>query len=779
MAIEIERHLLEELLQLTQIVIFACAALMASCAALIVVSLLLRLRTSGRRLHGKLYAITAPAASGASEQLFLSLHGLIRPARERLLSGQPWISLEIVGRASQVHFQIWVPSAEKALLESVLRASYPGLELVPVEEPRPSARHRGVAHARLARGDLLPLRSAVEGEPLSTVLWTLARARAGEEITLQLLVRPKPSSWQVRAQREAERLREGRRGWIAILPGVPAQVTPSQADRDRAKAIEEKASGVGFDCVLRVAAAADQPGVVREYVRSMTVALGPYTGANSFELGGVSFRRRPCDAFEERRFPAQGHFILSARELAALWHLPSDAPPHLEVIRSPKLRPPEGASRGDRLLGLSTWADERRPIGLSIPDSRLHLHLLGPTGTGKTTAMLNLAVQDVAAGRGVGVLDPKGDLVRGVLERLPRERVDDVVLISPEESDFTVGINPLELSARDDVDLVAENTLTIFKRIYERFWGMRTDDILKAALRTLLRGPDSTLAHIPLLLTDAEFRREATRGLGDVGLASFWRWFEQLSDSQCLEAIGPVLNKLNDFLVRPRLRRLLCQPRSTVDLRDVVGSGKILLADLSVGLWGESAAELVGSFLVAKLWQAVLARAAMAEDARRDFFLYLDEFQHFRGIGGPFADALAQARSLRLSLTIANQHLGQLSRDLREAIGSNARSRAVFQCGQDDAAYLAREFAPLDAGALMSLSRFEMAVRLSIGGETSRPFTLRTNQPVAVADRDTAAVVRAASLERYGRAVEVVDRELQAALTPKAEPPGWNDPRES
>jgi hypothetical protein len=552
----------------------------------------------------------------------------------------------------------------------------------------------------------------------------------------------------------------------SLLPAIDRDPKPMQFELARAKAIEEKAAASGFECVLRAGVATERRERAHELMRSVGASLRLFDGLNGFRLERIRFGAREKKIADQRRFPLGGSFILTTRELAALWHLPKESVPYFEVSHSATIVPPASASRGDRVLGLSARADGGRPIGLSIADSRLHLHLLGPTGTGKTTAMLNLAVQDVAAGRGVGVLDPKGDLVRGVLERIPRARFGDVVLISPEDNDFSVGINPLELNAENDLDLVAENALTIFKRIYERFWGMRTDDVLKAALRTLLRRPNSTLAHIPLLLTDPGFRQEATTSLDDLGLTSFWRWYEQLSDSQRVEAIGPVLNKLNDFLMRPRLRRLLCQPGSSVDLRDVVDSGKILLADLSIGRWGESAAELVGSFLVAKIWQALLARAAIAETERRDFFLYLDEFQHFRGIGGPFADALAEARSLRLSLTIANQHLGQLPRELREAVGSNARSRGVFQCGQDDASYLAREFTPLDGNALMSLRRFEMAARLSIGGETSGTFTLRTLPPAEVSDLRIAAVVRAASLERYGRRVDLIDRELGELLAP-------------
>lgn len=716
--------------------------------------------------NGELFSVAACGGGTFPEQFAVSLHELLRLPVRRPFDQVARVSLEIAARASEIYFQIWLPKGERHFVEPQLRAVYHSLELTPTNGGACGASSFGIAEVRLARGNHLPIGTTFNSEPLAGLLWALARVPAEDEVTLQLLVRPKLSRWQGRLLGEAQRLRDGRRGWEALLPGTPAKVTPSHFEKARATALEEKASSEGFDCVLRIAAAADSTARVHDYVRTVVASLAPYAAANRFQVRSVRFDARSRGRFERREFAVSGSFILTARELAALWHLPSEAPPQLQVARSPKLPAPAQAQQTERVLGLSTWADEGIPIGLSLADSLLHLHLLGPTGTGKTTAMLNLAVQDVGAGRGVGVLDPKGDLVRGVLARIPRSRIEDVVLISPDESDFSVGINPLELAQGDDPDLVAENTLTIFKRIYQRYWGMRTDDVLKAALQTLLRQGNATLAHIPLLLIDDEFRSLATIDIDDVGLSSFWLWYEQLSDSQRLEATGPVLNKLRDFLMRPRLRRLLCQARSTVDLRQIIDSGKILLADLSIGQWGESAAELVGSFLVAKLWQAALARNAEAEDERQHFFLFLDEFQHFQAVDGPFADALAEARSLRLSLTIANQHLGQLPRELREAIGSNARSRAVFQCGQDDASYLAREFAPLDAGALMSLRKFEMAARLAIGGETSRTFTLRTVPLSEVVDQAVAAEVRAASVRRYGRRVDLIDQELKERLAP-------------
>jgi len=744
------------LLRAIDIAVLVAGAVLLFALLLVAVDLRSRLR----RFGGQLFEVSAPAASGAPEQFFAGLHGLLRSPLRRMVEGQSCVSLEIVSSGGQVRFRVWIPHRDEVLVKALLRAAYPGVEFRAVTEQW-TDRATAFAQVRLARSDLLPIRSAFQGEALSSLFSTLAHAGA-DELALQLLVRPKSSRWQQAASRHAQGLREGRRGRARL--GHSARLRPTQAERDRARAIEEKARGLGFECVLRVAVKGRRREAVSDILRAIAAGLRPFAEANSFVLRPVFGARGFMQLYRRRQFAVFGSFVLTARELAQLWHLPTEALAHLQVIRSPELAPPPGASAGARVLGISLWDDERIPVGLSVADSRHHLHLLGSSGTGKTTAMLNLAAQDIAAGRGVGVLDPKGDLVRGLLARIPPARVGDVVLISPDETDVSVGINPLELWPGDDRDLVADNTLTIFKRIYERYWGPRTDDVLRSVLLTLLRRSDSTLAHIPLLLTDPDFRERTLQGVRDpLGLDGFWAWFHTLGEARRAEAIGPVLNKLRDFLVRPRLRRLLCQRRSTVDLRRLVDSGQILLADLSVGRWGDTTSALIGSFLVARLWQAVLARSATEEDQRRDFFLFVDEFQHFLGIAGPFADVLAEARSLRLSLTIANQHLGQLTPDLREAVASNARSHVVFQCGQDDATYLAREFAPLDATALMSLGRYEAAARVSLDGRTSPPFTLRTLPP-RTGSSDLAARTRAMSSQRFGRPADAIDRELEAAV---------------
>ena len=720
------------------------------------------IRSLMRRFDGQVLTVAAPAADGMPEDFFAALHGLLRPRMGQLRGGQPWVKFDISSHEGQVRFGMWVPRCEETLVKALLRGSYPGVEMGPAEMRATEAKATAVAKAHLAHSEYLGIRTSFEGEALSTVVATLAAVAPRAEVSVELLVRPKASAWSARALAYAD----SRRGRGSRAGGHSLAV---RSDRGRVAAVEQKAASAPFDCALRVIARAADRESARELVRVTVASLGPFSGPNRLVFGPTQFSSR--SRVGAKAFPLFGSFVLTARELAGLWHLPRKPLARLAVVRSPKLAPPTGASGGDRILGLSNWGEDATPIGLSTADSRHHLHLLGSTGTGKTTALLNLATQDINAGRGVGVLDPKGDLVRGILARIPRERLDDVILIAPDDGAIAVGINPLEIYPGDDPDLVVENTLSIFKRIYERSWGMRTDDILKATLLTLLRRPDPTLAHIPLLLTDPLFRLRTIRDLRDpLGLDSFWVWFNRLSEHQRNEAIGPVLNKLRDFMVRPRLRRVLCQLRSTVEPRQLVDSGQILLADLSVGRWGETTASLIGSFLVARIWQAVLARSGVEEGSRRPFYLYIDEFQHFLGMPGPFGDALAEARSLGLSLTMANQHLGQLPREIRESIGSNARSRLVFQCGQDDASYLAREFAPLDATALMSLPRFEMAARISIAGQTSEPFTLRTLPSPRVKDVGIAAEARAASLTRFGREVGVVDTELQATLAPVTQP---------
>lgn len=723
-----------------------------------------------KQLAGRLYSVAAPEQPGAPEQFFAALHGLLRPALRRMTEGQPWVSLELGGSNGQARFYIWIPLGQEPFIEDLLRAAYPGVELHAVDDDplaQSTQGHVAFAPVTLSRSTYLPINTAFDGDALAPLLSVLGRPGDNERIHISLLVRPRANGWQTSARSEAHRLRKGTRSMLAeaLLPTPKAKPAPTPHHLEQAKLIEEKATSLGFDCALRIYAVGRDEIAANEYLRAVAAALRPFDGANSFAFPRVWRRDRGLEELRTRNFPGWGSFILNTKELT-LWHLPAVAPPHVEAVRSPKLPAPHDVPSEGRVLGVSTYAGHERPVALSHADARRHLAILGPTGSGKSTLLINLALQDLLAGKSLVVLDPKGDLVEGILARLPQQRMNDVVLIAPDEADSSIGLNPLEWTDPADRDLIADNVTSIFRRVFAQSWGPRTDDILKSSLLTLLQRPDATLCQIPPLLTDPAFRARVVSLVEDPWLQMFWRWYEGLSEAQRSEVSAPLANKLREFFLRPRIRRLVCQPRSTVDLKGLLDGRGVLLVNLATGLWGDATASLLGSLIVARIWQEIRRRAAVPEEQRTDTSMIVDEWQHFVGVAQSFGDTLAEARSYRLALTLANQHLGQLPKDLKEAITSNARSRIVFQCGQDDARYLAREFAPLEAGALQALPRYEMAVRLSVDGETSRPFTARALAPAPVTDPGMAAHVAELSRSRFGRSSEVIDAELRTVLDP-------------
>jgi len=370
------------------------------------------------------------------------------------------------------------------------------------------------------------------------------------------------------------------------------------------------------------------------------------------------------------------------------------------------------------------------------------------------------------AGRGIAVVDPKGDLVRDLLERIPESEWERVILIDPALRDRPVGLNVLDCADEDLREVVADQLVTIFRKNYERFWGPRTDDILRAALLTLLHKPGSTLCEVPLLLLRPEARQDYTVGLNDpVGLRPFWQEYEQMPEGTRLQMVGPVLNKLRSVLLRRTVRNMLGQPESTVSLADAIERRQIVLLSLSKGLLGEDTSRLLGAFFVARLWQAVLARASQPEPERPDFNLYLDEFQNYLHLPQSLDDVLVEARGYHLGLVLANQHLGQLSSSTREALSANARTRVFFQCGQEDARYLAREFEPhLSERHLRNLQRFQVAARLCVGGRTQPPCTGTTlPSPPSLGAANASGLVET-SLAWCGRPREVVEAELERKL---------------
>jgi hypothetical protein len=396
---------------------------------------------------------------------------------------------------------------------------------------------------------------------------------------------------------------------------------------------------------------------------------------------------------------------------------------------------------------------------------------LGPTGTGKSTLLVNMAVQDLEAGRGVVLLDPKGDLVQSVLERMPAKRRGDVIVLDPADTSRPVGLNPLESIDVDHAEVVVENLVGLFKSLYKHSWGPRLDDILRAALLTLATAKGTTLCEVPLILTDPGYRRRLVGGLNDpVGLESFWGWYEGLSEPMRGEVVGPVLNKVRAFIMRARVRNIVGQSQPKLNLRDVLEGRKVLLVSLASGLLGDEAAALLGALVIAELWNATQARAGQHVDNRQPVMAYLDEWQNFLHLPTPMASVLAEARGLGLGMVLAHQHLGQLPTEAQHAVMANARSKVVFQLPAGDARLIARELGGvLTDDDLQGLGAYEVAAQLFAAG-TTQPVATATTRPMGQ-PTSSADEVRAASRQHYGVDRSEVEKQLRSRQHARADAP--------
>ena len=706
-------------------------------------------------------------------RFYRALYGMAAPAWKRLLFGQPWIGLEYRSRSGRLTARCWYPHELEWLVRTALKTALPNAELIPEPTPTVPKRPAGRSRMTLWRKSLYPLAQDERGALAATAA-ALAEAPEGlVQITLQPDV-----GWERAADRRLRQLAgdQPNRGFLAdvalgVLDFFVELVLPNRTSTARTSVPKtrvafplpprSKATSPAWLVEIRVCAWAQTAGEAKYAVHAVASAYRALDGENGLRPKRVRWAGRFDRAVAEHGAPG-GRVHLAAEELAQLFHLPiSTVPMDAARVRLGPDRPL--SADGSILCRLEGSSGESARIAQA--DRRHHMHVLGPTGSGKSTLLLNLALQDIEAGVGVGVLDPKGDLIGDLVERIPSNHRDRVVLIDPSQREQPVGLNVLTCPDPNQREVVCDGIVTIFKKTYERFWGPRTDDVLRAALLTLMRDPQATLCEVPLLLLNRTARAQLTAELDDpAGLKLFWAEYEQMAPGQQLQVVGPVLNKLRSFLLRPTLRNILGQSTSTIDFQRIIDNNDILLVSLSKGLLGEDTSQLLGSFIVSRLWQAALARANRLKRDRPDFNLYLDEFHNYLHLPQSLDEILAESRAYRLNLALANQHLGQLRESTQEALESNARTRVVFQCGQDDARRLARQFNPLTEHQLLSLERFQVAVRLCVDGRTEAPFTGITEAPAPSLGELNGAAIARGSLAIYGRSREAVESEIEARL---------------
>ena len=653
------------------------------------------------------------------------------------------VVLELRASGGQATWAVGSSAGER--LVSVVRELVPGCRV-----------SRGFSRRAVSQAVAVSARPV--GTPLATerlaavvraVLAALASTTKDEELVVQLQVGRRFAP-QALGRVEPQ-------GWLELLGLLP----PPSLSGERGRRMRAQVGRHRAAVCLRLGVRAASP------LRRRTLLQGLLGALRLVEGPGVRLRARtehPAKLDAVRR-PWRAGLELGAGEIVAMagWPIGELPLPLLGSGHPRQIAPPPEVRSGSsqRVVGASAVAGEAGLVRLPITDAVYHTHLLGPTGVGKSTVLLSLALADAAEGRGLLLLDPKGDLATDFLARLPQERAADVVVLDP-TNPCPVGFNPLAGPPELAV-VTAEAVLGVLAELFRDSWGIRTADVLSAALLTLARIPQATLVWLVPLLTNPAFRRRvlALAPSDPLGTDVFWQGYEAKPVRTQAVEVAPVLNKLRQLMLRPGLRAMLGQAQPRFGLTDLLEHRRIVVVNLNQGLLGAGAARLLGTLLISQLWQHLLARQAEPPERRQIVSVYIDEVQAFlAGLPGSLADALAQARSLGAAFHLAHQYRGQLSAEMMQAVETNTRSKVYFALSATDAAAAARLAPELEAADFQLLAQYQAYATVMHQGRRSGWFSLAT-RPAPPAVRDP-ALLYAASHARYGIPAEQTEAELLA-----------------
>ncbi len=417
------------------------------------------------------------------------------------------------------------------------------------------------------------------------------------------------------------------------------------------------------------------------------------------------------------------------------------------------------------VLGKCNFRNQKVNYGIKKDDRRRHIYIIGKTGVGKTTLMENMIIDDIRAGRGVALVDPHGDFAEKILHFIPEDRIDDTIYFNPADSDNPVAFNPLETVAGEDYHLIASGIMAVFEKIWPDVWSARMQYILNNTLLALLEFPNATLPGIMRMMSDKKFRQEVVGELKDPVVKGFWvNEFANYTDRLATEAVAAIQNKVGQFVANPLIRNVIGQARSSINLREIMDERKILIVNVSKGRIGEDNSALLGAMMITRIQLAAMSRVNIeSEEARKDFYLYIDEFQNFSTES--FASILSEARKYRLNLTLAHQYIAQLVGDntkVRDAIFGNVGTFITFRVGAEDADFLEPEFAPtFEAGDLVNLPKFSVYIKLMIDGIAGRPFSAGSLPPYKKTDESFADVIIDNSRRLYSTPKEKVEQKIR------------------
>ena len=743
----------------------------------------------------------------AAEQMFASLHGILRDANELKNSGgvQEHLSFEIVSTGGQIRFYVWVPKILQSFVEGQIYAQYPTVQIHTVDEDyveKGKETHPVVhtAELGLSMNEALPIKTfdSFEVDPLAGITGTLAKLGTdeNEELWIQILTRPVPDSWHKESDKWINYIKSGAKNfkifgldWAWFVQAIQALWTPPAGGTtsevkvelsDRAKtqisAAEEKATKLGYQVKIRLAYLGQNEINAKLNMQAIVGTFKQFnsTNLNGFRQIGGSFNKDDLDAYRLRQFSDSG-FILNISELASVYHLPhtSVETPNIVWATSKTAEPPAklplitGRPAEDENIsafGLTNFRGINHQFGMLRRDRSRHVYVIGQTGAGKSGLLELFALSDTFYNQGYCIIDPHGDFAIDNLRFVPKNRVDDVVYFNPADTQYPVAFNPLELSDAARKPNVCSEVIGVLKRMFGDSWGPRLEHILRYTLLALLDRPETTLLDISRMLTDKEFRKETLDYCTDVTVLQFWKHeFGQWNEKQVNESIAPVLNKVGAFTANPIIRNIIGQPKSSFNVRKIMDEGKILVVNLSKGLIGEDNAGILGAFLVTKIQLAAMSRSDIPDVAnRRPFYLYVDEFQNFAT--DSFAVILSEARKYGLNLTVANQYIAQMTDSVRDAVFGNVGTTISFRVSADDAPILSKQFEPtFEAQDLLQMNNRNFVISMIINGEKVPAFSATTLNIPKTPQDNFDEIVRS-SREKYSRNRAEVEAEIRETI---------------
>jgi len=660
----------------------------------------------------------------AAEQMFASLHGILRDKEELKENGgvQEHLSFEFASVNGQIRFYVWVPKNLRSFVEGQIYSQYPTVQIRAADEDYTAhEREHGVVYTTdivLSETDFLPIKSFqnFEVDPLAGITGTLAKLEAtGEEIWVQILARPLADDWHKQTSKWVKGVRDGKSSsiklgftWVPQMlealwkppeAGAGGTVTIkelSDRDKTRISEAETKATKLGYEVKIRIAYLGDSTVNARQQMQAIVGTFKQFnsTNLNGFKSSNSSFKKEDLVAYRERSFGG-GSYILNIEELASVYHLPhtSVETPNIVWATSKTAEPPAklpiitGDTTVDENIsafGLTNFRGINHQFGMLRQDRSRHVYIIGQTGAGKSGLLELFALSDIFHGHGYAIIDPHGDFAVDNMRFIPGSRMQDVVYFNPADTAYPLGFNPLEVTNPEQKSNISSEVIGVLKRMFGDSWGPRLEYILRYTILALLDRPTTTMLDITRMLTDKKFRKETLAYCTDTVVLQFWNVeFASWNDKFQAEAIAPVLNKVGAFTANPTIRNIIGQPKSTFNIREIMDEGKILIVNLSKGLIGEDNAAILGAFLVTKIQLAAMSRSDIPNIAdRRPFYLYVDEFQNFAT--DSFATILSEARKYALNLTVANQYISQMTDTVRDAVFGNVGTMISFRVSADD-----------------------------------------------------------------------------------------------